>query len=128
MSSIASRELPTLRRQRGSLPTRAALALLWAYKVVSANRSPACRFIPSCSEYAAIAVRRFGLRSALPLVVRRLARCRPGGPFGLDPVPDVLVERAPRRRGWGPRTGEEPGRGEPGRGRAPRRRGWGEAP
>jgi putative membrane protein insertion efficiency factor len=75
---------------RASAPTRVALALIGAYRLASANRSPACRFVPSCSEYAAQAIRRFGLRTALPLVATRLVRCRPGGPFGYDPVPDEL--------------------------------------
>jgi putative membrane protein insertion efficiency factor len=85
---------------RPSVPARVALVLLGAYKALSANRSPACRFVPSCSEYAAEALRRFGLRAALPLVVRRLARCRPGGPFGLDPVPDDLTTTGRRARRW----------------------------
>jgi putative membrane protein insertion efficiency factor len=83
---------------RASAPTRVALALVAAYRVASANRSPACRFVPSCSEYAAQAIRRFGLRAALPLVAMRLVRCRPGGPFGFDPVPDE--PKTGRRGRW----------------------------
>ena len=58
------------------------------YQAVSAGRSPACRFVPSCSDYTLEALERFGARKGFPLVARRLARCRPGGPFGLDPVPE----------------------------------------
>jgi putative membrane protein insertion efficiency factor len=83
-----------------SVPTRAALIIIGAYRVMSANRSPACRFIPSCSEYAVESLQRFGLRAALPLVVRRLARCRPGGPFGLDPVPETPLAEPRRTRRW----------------------------
>jgi putative membrane protein insertion efficiency factor len=74
---------------RGSR-SRLARALFLFYKACTANRSPACRFMPSCSEYALVALERFGTRRALSLVARRLARCRPGGPFGWDPVPEEL--------------------------------------
>ncbi|MGH9105522.1 MAG: membrane protein insertion efficiency factor YidD, partial [Acidimicrobiales bacterium] len=63
-------------------------AALLGYQLLAANRSPACRFTPSCSQYAQEALGRFGTRRGLPLVARRLARCRPGGPFGFDPVPE----------------------------------------
>ncbi|MDA8302278.1 MAG: membrane protein insertion efficiency factor YidD [Actinomycetota bacterium] len=86
-----------------SLATRLLSALFWVYKGATANRRPACRFTPSCSEYGHEAVRRFGARAALPLVAKRLISCRPGGPFGYDPVPDTLParksgKRASRRR------------------------------
>ena len=84
----------TLARKPATLTTRVLLALFWVYKAATANRSPACRFTPSCSEYAYEAVQRFGARHSLPLVAKRLARCRPGGPFGIDPVPDTLANKA----------------------------------
>ena len=62
-------------------------ALINVYRAVSVNSRPACRFVPSCSQYAVEALDRYGARKALPLVLRRLARCRPRGPFGFDPVP-----------------------------------------
>jgi hypothetical protein len=70
-----------------SVPRKALKALVYAYRAVSVNRRPACRFVPSCSEYAIEALDRFGARKGLPLLLRRLGRCRPGGPFGFDPVP-----------------------------------------
>jgi uncharacterized protein len=73
---------------RASVASKALRALVLAYQAASAGRSPACRFVPSCSEYALEAIDRFGARKGFSLAVRRLARCRPGGPFGLDPVPD----------------------------------------
>lgn len=72
---------------RPSVATRALRIAILAYQAGTRGRSPACRFIPSCSNYALEAVDRFGARKAIPLVLRRLGRCRPGGPFGLDPVP-----------------------------------------
>ncbi|WP_432971682.1 membrane protein insertion efficiency factor YidD [Dactylosporangium sp. CA-233914] len=46
-----------------------------------------CRFTPSCSHDAAEAITRHGAARGLWLATRRLARCRPGGTHGLDPVP-----------------------------------------
>jgi putative membrane protein insertion efficiency factor len=48
-----------------------------------------CRFTPSCSAYAAEAIRRHGAWRGSWLAGRRLLRCHPWGEFGPDPVPDV---------------------------------------
>ena len=55
--------------------------------VVSPWLPPACRYEPSCSEYALTAVRRFGATRGVWLSVRRLLRCHPLGSCGHDPVP-----------------------------------------
>ena len=47
----------------------------------------ACRFHPSCSEYAAEALERHGACRGCWLAARRLTRCGPWHPGGFDPVP-----------------------------------------
>lgn len=47
----------------------------------------ACRFTPTCSQYALEALRKHGLFKGLWLTVRRLAHCHPWGGSGYDPVP-----------------------------------------
>lgn len=74
-------------RGTSSVVTKALKGLILGYRAASFNRSPACRFVPSCSEYALEALQAFGARRGVPLILRRLGRCRPGGPFGFDPVP-----------------------------------------
>ncbi len=48
---------------------------------------PSCRFYPSCSEYARQAIKRHGPLSGLILAVKRILRCHPFHPGGVDPVP-----------------------------------------
>ena len=48
---------------------------------------PACRFHPSCSEYAIEAFRKFGPIKGGWLSVKRLSRCHPFNPGGFDPLP-----------------------------------------
>ena len=52
-----------------------------------------CRYTPSCSEYARIAVERHGAARGAWLAVRRLGRCHPFGSHGHDPVPPVASGR-----------------------------------
>lgn len=47
-----------------------------------------CRFYPSCSSYAMESVQRFGVIRGGWLSIRRLGRCHPWHPGGVDPVPD----------------------------------------
>ncbi len=66
------------------------LALIGAYRrLVSPLLPPACRFYPTCSAYAAEAVRRHGALRGSVLSVKRLARCHPLCEGGIDPVPPV---------------------------------------
>lgn len=59
-----------------------------AYQVIVSPLLPrACRFYPSCSEYAAEALERHGACRGSWLAARRLVRCGPWHPGGCDPVP-----------------------------------------
>ncbi len=58
-----------------------------------------CRFEPTCSAYAMVAVQTHGPLRGTWLTLRRLWRCRPGGGSGYDPVPDAdEVPEQERRR------------------------------
>jgi len=65
-----------------------ALVALRGYKrFISPVLPPACRFVPTCSEYAAEAIEKHGVLRGGTLAVRRLVRCGPWHPGGYDPVP-----------------------------------------
>ncbi|MCC6640763.1 MAG: membrane protein insertion efficiency factor YidD [Deltaproteobacteria bacterium] len=71
-----------------SLPGRVALRVLHGYQIaISPVLGPACRFEPSCSRYAAEAIERHGVLRGVRLAGRRVLRCHPFHPGGLDPVP-----------------------------------------
>ncbi len=82
----------TIKNQQNnySLLQRVALGLVRAYQraisPVIGGRA-ACRFTPTCSQYATTAIAKYGtLRGGL-MALRRILRCNPFGGYGYDPVP-----------------------------------------
>jgi uncharacterized protein len=70
------------------MPRNVLLALLSGYKrFVSPALSPACRYVPTCSDYAAEAIARHGALVGIMLAAWRILRCNPFSSGGLDLVP-----------------------------------------
>ncbi len=66
----------------------AVLILLRTYKyAVSPMFSPACRYVPTCSEYATEAVEHYGVLRGGWMSLKRVLRCHPLAKSGYDPVP-----------------------------------------
>ena len=55
-------------------------------KCISPYKEPCCRFVPTCSEYAVLAVQKYGVAKGLLLAGRRLLKCHPFHAGGYDPV------------------------------------------
>ena len=83
---------------RTGLAAAALLAAIRAYKVVVSPylAAGACRFTPSCSDYAAQAIGTHGALRGSWLAARRLARCQPLGGHGVDPIPEAGQRPAAR--------------------------------
>lgn len=62
-------------------------ALRWYKRAVSPLMPPACRYTPTCSEYAMDAIETHGLGHGSVLAVRRVLSCHPLARGGYDPVP-----------------------------------------
>lgn len=72
-----------------SLPGRVLVGVIRGYqRYISPLFGANCRFHPTCSAYAAEAIAVHGAARGAWLAVRRIARCHPWHPGGLDPVPE----------------------------------------
>lgn len=70
-------------------PEAILLGLLRGYKrLISPMLLPSCRYVPTCSEYAAEAVERYGAIRGAMMALFRLLRCHPFAHGGFDPVPN----------------------------------------
>ncbi|MFB3160910.1 membrane protein insertion efficiency factor YidD [Neobacillus sp. 179-J 1A1 HS] len=56
--------------------------------VISPIKPPSCRFYPTCSQYGLEAVQRFGALKGGWLTLKRIFKCHPFHPGGIDPVPE----------------------------------------
>jgi putative membrane protein insertion efficiency factor len=80
-----------------------SLAIRIAYRIYKSVVSPIlhafspgqCLYLPTCSEYAYIALVRFGVLKGSWLALRRFVRCHPFAKGGLDPVPGGNLDSAP---------------------------------
>lgn len=100
---IESGRAPAWRRAGSALARLPLLAAVGAVRLYQRTLSPvlpivtlggcACRFSPTCSHYAVEALQTHGLLAGAWLALRRLIRCTPLSPGGIDPVP-ASVRRA----------------------------------
>lgn len=63
------------------------LPIKFYQRFISPMTPSACRFTPTCSEYAAQALKKHGPIKGLFLAIKRILRCNPWGGSGYDPVP-----------------------------------------
>jgi uncharacterized protein len=76
--------------QRPSLAARALLAGVTGYRkfLSPLKGAPTCRFYPTCSQYALTAIERHGAIKGTFLAVKRILKCQPFHPGGIDHVPE----------------------------------------
>ena len=67
---------------------RALTGAIRVYQSARWGRPTGCRYVPTCSEYAAEAIEIHGPTRGSALALRRIARCTPWGGQGIDPVPE----------------------------------------
>ncbi|RYZ88304.1 MAG: membrane protein insertion efficiency factor YidD [Proteobacteria bacterium] len=69
------------------------LLLVGAYRTFgTTHMGGACRFTPSCSEYAVETIHTHSFFTSIYLITKRILKCRPGGSYGFDPVPHASGE------------------------------------
>lgn len=77
-----------LNNERLSILAKIALKAIRFYqKKISVYTPPVCRFTPTCSEYSAQAVTKYGFFKGIRMGFLRICRCNPWNPGGNDPVP-----------------------------------------
>jgi putative membrane protein insertion efficiency factor len=76
------------------LGARLLIRAITTYQRLTSGRPSPCRFYPSCSSYAAEAIEKHGAGRGTVFALRRLSRCRPLGPHGVDLVPEPKKARS----------------------------------
>ena len=80
-------------RRTGKAAADGLIFLIQLYRhMLSPLRPPTCRFVPTCSQYAADALTEYGLIRGTWLAAARLAKCGPWHRGGWDPIPERLPE------------------------------------
>ncbi|WP_017327579.1 membrane protein insertion efficiency factor YidD [Synechococcus sp. PCC 7336] len=78
------------------MTSKLSTPLVWAIRGYQKGLSPllpaSCRFWPTCSQYALESIQKFGALKGSYLGLRRICRCHPWHPGGVDPVPDSWAE------------------------------------
>ena len=78
--------------------SRLLIGLIKGYqRFISPLLGPHCRFQPTCSSYAIVALQRFGLFRGSWLAIKRISRCHPLNEGGEDPVPELPVNNTKRK-------------------------------
>lgn len=62
------------------------LLILFYRIVISPLKPPSCRFVPTCSEYALLAVEKYGVWKGSFYAIKRILRCHPFSSGGYDPI------------------------------------------
>jgi putative membrane protein insertion efficiency factor len=81
------------RHRPGPVRTVLLAVLRFYQRAVSPALPPRCRFYPTCSTYAVEAIERHGAARGTWLALRRLAKCAPWHPGGVDLVPEAIHRR-----------------------------------
>lgn len=77
-----------MKRQLRKASIFIALLFIRIYRLcISPLLFSSCRYIPTCSEYAMIAIQKHGIFKGSWLILKRICRCHPWGGHGYDPVP-----------------------------------------
>ena len=67
--------------------TKISIVIISIYRKLPGPWHSMCRFTPTCSEYAIIALKKYGFFKGWFLAIKRIIRCNPFGGDGYDPVP-----------------------------------------
>ncbi len=118
MTGLSSDGIPL--RRRGPVARAVLAALRFYQRAVSPALQPRCRFYPTCSAYAVEAVERHGAARGTWLALRRLLKCAPWHPGGVDLVPEPRASAGTAGPGAPSSGGEHPDADDRGTGDAAR--------